>query len=248
MTTRRRLGEELVRRGLAVDAEEAVALVAASRVLVNGAPTDTVHRLVAAGDMIRVEVLPRYVSRGGEKLAGALDDLGIDVSGLVVVDVGSSTGGFTDCLLQRGAARVVAVDVGRGLLHERIAADPRVEVREGRDVRDLTEDPTTFEVADLVVVDLSFISLGRVMEHLARLIRPGGRLLCLVKPQFEATRDEADRAAGVIRDEAVRERVVGEVRKAIEAAGLRVRANVESSLAGRRGNREVFVVAERPVR
>jgi 23S rRNA (cytidine1920-2'-O)/16S rRNA (cytidine1409-2'-O)-methyltransferase len=243
---RRPLDVELVRRGLASDTEEADRLVASMRVYVNGAPTNSPQRLVAAADVLRVVERSRFVSRGGEKLDGALESLQVDVTGATVVDVGSSTGGFTDCLLQRGAGRVVAVDVGRGLLHERLVSDPRVEVVEGRDVRELQDDPSTSGMADLVVVDLSFISLQHLVDHLVRLLRPGGMLLCLVKPQFEATREEASRGEGVIRDESVRARVVGEVRAVLDASGMRVVSTVESSLPGRRGNREVFLLAERP--
>jgi len=243
---RRPLAVELVRRGLASDTEEADRLVASMRVYVNGAPTDSPQRLVAAADVLRVVERSRFVSRGGEKLDGALESLKVDVTGATVVDVGSSTGGFTDCLLQRGAGRVVAVDVGRGLLHERLVSDPRVEVVEGRDVRGLQDDPSTSGMADLVVVDLSFISLQHLVDHLVRLLRPGGMLLCLVKPQFEATHEEASRGEGVIRDESVRARVVGEVRAVLDTSGMRVLSAVESSLPGRRGNREVFLLAERP--
>lgn len=228
--------------------EVAFSLVAADRVYVNGAPTDSPDRRVASGDAIRIVEPPRFVSRGGAKLDGALDALSLDVTGVVAFDIGSSTGGFTDCLLQRGASRVVAVDVGRGLLHERLAVDPRVEVLEGRDVRDLETDSSRRSSADLVVVDLSFISIRLVAGHLAGLVRPGGRLLCLVKPQFESTRDEASRGAGVIKDESVRARVLGEVRSELESVGLRWIVSVESTVTGRKGNREVFLLAERPER
>lgn len=243
---RRRLSDALVERGLADSEAEAFALIADDRVTVDGAPANNPSRQIAPGEAILVVEPERFVSRGGEKLEGALEAFDISVEGLTVVDVGAATGGFSDCVLQRGAARVVAIDVGRGLLHPRIAADPRVVVMEGRSIRATAEAPELTEVGDLVVVDLSFISAASVSGLLARLVRPGGRLLVLVKPQFEASHEEASRGAGVIHDEEVRSRVVAEVRSALEAHGLRMVGSRDSVLAGRSGNREIFLLAERP--
>lgn len=186
---------------------------------------------------------PRFVSRGGDKLDAALDELGIAVGGLRVLDAGASTGGFTDCLLQRGAAEVEAVDVGRAQLHERVAADPRVRRHDRFNVRDLTSDAIGGPV-DLVVADLSFISLRLVLDQLCGALRPGGRLVLLVKPQFEAGRAEADRARGVIRDPAIWRRVLEEVIAAAEACGATIMGAVVSRLPGTDGNVEFFLHAQ----
>lgn len=182
----------------------------------------------------------RFVSRGGEKLAGALDALGLDPAGLRAVDVGASTGGFTDCLLKRGARSVLAIDVGYGQLDPSLREDPRVEVLERTNIRDFSpgDDRPRF---DLLLADLSFISLRLVLPRLRDLVRPGGRLLLLVKPQFELDRSEVGRG-GVVRDPALREEAVARVRRAAEAIGLRSVGEVESSLAGPKGNRERFLL------
>jgi 23S rRNA (cytidine1920-2'-O)/16S rRNA (cytidine1409-2'-O)-methyltransferase len=185
---------------------------------------------------------PRFVSRGGEKLEAALDAFAVDPAGVRALDAGASTGGFTDCLLQRGAARVVAVDVGHGQLHERLRADPRVEVHERRNVRDLVRGDLGEPFA-LVVADLSFISLRAVLPHLLGQSGPGADLVLLVKPQFEAGRDEASRGGGVIRDPEVWRRVLEEVVVALGGYGAAIMGAMPSPITGAGGNVEFLVHA-----
>ena len=237
---KKRLDVVLVERGLAESRAQAQALVLAGRVPGYAkAGTQVEHDAE-----LEVTAPPRFVSRGGEKLAHALDVLEVDVTGLDCLDVGASTGGFTDVLLQRGAARVIAVDVGYGQLHERLRADPRVTVLERVNARSLTELPFA---PQLVTCDVSFISVRKALPPALALAAPGWQAFVLVKPQFEATRGEA--AKGVVRDPEVRRRVV---RKAAEAAlewGGQAAGIVDSGLPGPKGNREVFlhlVQRERP--
>jgi 23S rRNA (cytidine1920-2'-O)/16S rRNA (cytidine1409-2'-O)-methyltransferase len=185
---------------------------------------------------------PRFVSRGGEKLDAALDRFAVDPVGVRALDAGASTGGFTDCLLQRGAARVVALDVGHGQLHERLRADPRVEVHERRNVRDLAPRDLG-EPFPLVVADLSFISLRAVLPHLLDQAAPGADLVLLVKPQFEAGRDEASRGRGVIRDPEVWRRVLEEVVVALGGYGAAIMGAMPSPITGADGNVEFLVHA-----
>lgn len=232
-----------MRRGLATSRAAAVDAVVAGRVTVGGAPALKPDRLVAAGEpLVVLGDGPRFVSRGGEKLAGALADFVVDVSGRRVLDAGASTGGFTDCCLQRGAAQVVAVDVGHGQLHERIRADQRVVVLERVNVRSLTSAQIGGGV-DAVVADLSFISIVTVLDALLACARPGSDLVLLVKPQFEAGRTEVSRGRGVIRDESVRIRVRDEVDAAIVERGATIMGWMDSPLPGADGNRELFVHA-----
>jgi 23S rRNA (cytidine1920-2'-O)/16S rRNA (cytidine1409-2'-O)-methyltransferase len=207
-------------------------------VLVGGALADKPARLVAPDDPVEVVgPAPRFVGRGGEKLDAALDRFDIVIGGRRALDAGASTGGFTDCLLQRGAARVVAVDVGYGQLHERLRADPRVEVHERTDIRGFRTD----EPFHLVVADLSFISLRTVAPALTGLAAPGADLVVLVKPQFEAGRAEASKGRGVIRDPEVRQQALDGVRSAMEAAGAAMMDAMESPLRGADGNVEFLV-------
>jgi 23S rRNA (cytidine1920-2'-O)/16S rRNA (cytidine1409-2'-O)-methyltransferase len=187
---------------------------------------------------------PRFVGRGGEKLDAALERFGIDVHGARAVDLGASTGGFTDCLLQRGATAVVAVDVGYGQLHERLRADPRVDVRERTNVRDLQRGDLG-PAADVLVGDLSFISLRTVLPTALPLARPGADVVLLVKPQFEAGRQEAARGAGVVRDPEVWRRVVGEVARAVGEQGADRMGVMASPLTGADGNVEFLLHARR---
>ena len=217
--------------------------MAARRVLVNGAIADKPARLVAAGDALVVTgPPPRFVGRGGEKLDAALAHFDIGVTGRRVLDVGASTGGFTDCLLARGAAHVVALDVGHGQLHPRIRDDERVTVLERTNIRDTT--PATIGgLADAIVVDVSFISLRTIVPVLVTLCQPGSPMVLLVKPQFEAGRAEVDRGRGVIVDPALHERVRGDVGAALEAAGCSIVAWMESPILGGHGNKELLVHA-----
>jgi 23S rRNA (cytidine1920-2'-O)/16S rRNA (cytidine1409-2'-O)-methyltransferase len=185
---------------------------------------------------------PRFVGRGGEKLDAALDRFGVDVAGLRAIDAGASTGGFTDCLLQRGAAHVVAVDVGRGQLHPKLRGDPRVTVRERTDIRAVDLDEVGGPV-DLVVGDLSFISLRTVVPVAVTLVEPGADLVLLVKPQFEAGREEAARGKGVISDPEVWRRVLVEVSDALVASGSAIMGAMASPLTGADGNVEFLLHA-----
>ncbi len=241
---RRRLDLELVRRGLAESREAAQALIAAGQVRVAGALVAKAARRTAPDEPVElVGPAPRFVSRGGLKLDAALDHFGVDVGGATAIDAGASTGGFTDCLLQRGAAAVTAVDVGYGQLHERLRADPRVKVVERRNIRDCT--PDELGRVPLVVADLSFISLAAVLDALLGLLEPDGRVVALVKPQFEAGRSEADRGRGVIRDPMVWRRVLVSLRSDVEARGAAMMGLMISPITGAQGNVEFFALIAR---
>jgi 23S rRNA (cytidine1920-2'-O)/16S rRNA (cytidine1409-2'-O)-methyltransferase len=243
---RRRLDAELVRRGLVSSRARAVEEIDAGRVLVAGLPASTAARQVGADEPLLV-LTPEgecYVSRGGHKLAAALDAFEIAVAGRRAVDVGASTGGFTDCLLQRGAAQVTAIDVGRGQLAWALRQDARVDVRERTNVRDLAAGAIE-PAPDLCVTDVSFISLRTVAPHLVAICRPDADFVLLIKPQFEAGRARVGKG-GVVRDPGVHEAVVREVSAALEdGAGLVVDAVIESPLRGARGNVEFFAHARR---
>jgi 23S rRNA (cytidine1920-2'-O)/16S rRNA (cytidine1409-2'-O)-methyltransferase len=230
---KKRLDVLLVERGLAESRTQAQALVMAGRV----AGFDKPGTQVDEGVELEVAAPPLYVSRGGEKLAHALDVFGIDPKDRDCLDVGASTGGFTDVLLQRGAARVAALDVGYGQLHERLRIDPRVTVLERINARELSELPFT---PDLVVCDVSFISVRVALPPALALARPRWEALVLVKPQFEAGRAEVGRG-GVVRDPDVRRRVVRQVAEAALAWGGETVGAVDSGLPGPKGNREVFL-------
>ena len=238
--TRRRLDTELVRRGLFTSREHAQEAIAAGRVLVSGAPADKAARMVGAAEaIVLVGAPPRFVSRGGEKLDAALEFFCVDVAGHVVLDAGASTGGFTDCCLQRGACRVWAIDVGYGQLHERLRADPRVDVNERTNVRNLGVRDVGGRPFTRIVADLSFISLAAVAPALAGVLAaPGADLVALIKPQFEAGREEASRGKGVIRDPAVWRRVLDEVARALAASGAAMIGVMVSPLTGADGNVE----------
>jgi 23S rRNA (cytidine1920-2'-O)/16S rRNA (cytidine1409-2'-O)-methyltransferase len=230
---RKRLDILLVERGLAESRTQAQALVLAGLVPGHQKPGEQVDD----GAPLELKGRPPYVSRGGEKLAHALDALGVDPAGLDCVDVGASTGGFTDVLLQRGAKRVIALDVGYGQLHERLRADPRVTVLERTNARAIEELPFA---PQLVVCDVSFISVRVALPPALRLAAPGWHAVVLVKPQFEAGRADV-RKGGVVRDEAVRRRVVREVADAALGWGASTVAVVDSGLPGPKGNRELFL-------
>jgi 23S rRNA (cytidine1920-2'-O)/16S rRNA (cytidine1409-2'-O)-methyltransferase len=229
---KKRLDILLVERGLAESRSQAQALVLAGLVPGHDKPGEHLPEDVE----LEVERPPRYVSRGGEKLRNALDAFGIDVAGRDCADVGASTGGFTDCLLQAGAARVVAIDVGYGQLHPRLRADPRVTVLERVNARTLTELPFAPE---LVACDVSFISVTKALPAVLRLAAAGWEALVLVKPQFEAGRRDVGR--GVVRDPEVQRNVLEKVTEAgCEWGGVTVGV-VDSGLPGPKGNREFFV-------
>jgi 23S rRNA (cytidine1920-2'-O)/16S rRNA (cytidine1409-2'-O)-methyltransferase len=227
-----------VREGLAETRTRAAALVLAGQVLVDDAPAEKPGARVAPESSVRVRESKRHVSRGGEKLAAALADLGIDVRGRRCLDVGASTGGFTDCLLQSGASEVVALDVGYGQLALSLRDDPRVHVRERVNARELEASQLPF-VPDFVTVDVSFISLRLVLPRLAALA-PCAQLLLLVKPQFEVGRDQVGKG-GVVRDDRLRDEAARQVAACAEGLGYRVAGRVDSRLAGPKGNREIFL-------
>ncbi len=238
MAARRRLDAEMLRRGLVPSREQAAKLINDGKVLVDGAIADKPARQVSPSQDVKLAgPRPRFVSRAGGKLMGALDHFGIDPRGLRCLDAGSSTGGFTDCLLQRGAQLVYAVDVGTHQLHERLRADERVDVREQTDVRSLTPDLLGGQV-DLVVGDLSFISLGKVLPGLTAMARPGSSMLLLIKPQFEAGRQEASRGKGIITDPSIWRRVLHEVAHSGDTAGAAMCDLVQSQVTGTNGNIE----------
>ena len=233
----------MVRRRLVLSRAEAAHAIEAKRVLVNGSVADKPARLVDPADAVVLQGPPsRFVSRGGDKLDAALDAFGVDVNGRRVLDAGASTGGFTDCLLRRGAAHVVALDVGHGQLHPRIRGDHRVTVLERFHVRDLTVAAIGGAV-DLVVADLSFISIIRALPPLISVGQPHVELVLLVKPQFEAGKAEVDRGSGVIRDPAIHQRVCDEVSMALVERGCDVLGWIDSPITGAQGNREFLVHA-----
>jgi 23S rRNA (cytidine1920-2'-O)/16S rRNA (cytidine1409-2'-O)-methyltransferase len=237
---RARIDRLLVERGLADSRERARRLVMAGQVLVADQPVTKPGTEVAADADIRLRGADSpFVSRGGEKLAGALDAFGLEVHDRVALDVGASTGGFTDCLLQRGVRRVMAVDVGYGQLAWRLRQDARVTVLERVNARALVAAMLP-EVPDLGVVDVSFISLGKVLPAVAAVVEPGGAIVALVKPQFEVGRGRVGKG-GVVRDPALRAEAVGAVCATAERLGLEVRGEAESVLRGPAGNREVFL-------
>jgi 23S rRNA (cytidine1920-2'-O)/16S rRNA (cytidine1409-2'-O)-methyltransferase len=237
---RERLDKLLVARGLAPSRARAQALIAAGHVEVEGAQVDKPSGLVAEDAAITLRQTLRYVSRGGDKLAGALADLQLSLADLVIADIGASTGGFSDCALSAGARRVYAVDVGEGQLHARLRADARVISLERVNARAMTEASLP-ERVDLVLVDASFIGLGKLLPALRTLLVPGGRLLCLVKPQFEVGPEHVGKR-GVVKDDVQRERAVDQVVEAARVLGLSKLGQVDCRVPGPEGNREVFVL------
>jgi 23S rRNA (cytidine1920-2'-O)/16S rRNA (cytidine1409-2'-O)-methyltransferase len=234
-----RVDRLLVERGLVVSRAKGQQAIRDGCVEVDGAPVDRVSTLVSPTAELSVDPqVDRYVSRGGRKLRAALDAFGVDVAGKRCVDLGASTGGFTDCLLEAGAVRIVTVDVGTDQLHPTIAADARVSVHEGLHI-------ATADVGmlggpfDIVVADLSFISMTQVAPHIARFVSPSGDCVVLVKPQFEVGRGGLDKK-GVVRDEARRIAAVDEARVALEKAGLCHNGAIPSPVRGASGNQEVF--------
>lgn len=245
---RARLDQILVERGLCESREKAKRAIMAGAVRVNGQVAAKASENVRESDCVELTAGDKFVSRGGHKLEHALEHFQIDVSGLTAIDLGASTGGFTDCLLQRGAARVFAVDVGQGQLAWKLRQDPRVVVMEKTNARTLTpaQFPQPFSTADLVVIDCSFISLRKILPPAIALVRPLGKVVALIKPQFEAGKEEADRGAGVITDPEVHARVLRELEQFVgEIAEVKWRGVVESPLLGPAGNKEFLVLIEK---
>jgi len=242
VTGKSRLDHVVVRRGLAESREKARALIMAGAVLVEGMPAAKAGTLVADDASVEVVAGPQYVSRGGDKLAGALAAFGFDVTGLVAVDVGASTGGFTDCLLRRGAAHVYAIDVGYGLIDYRLRQDPRVSVLERVNIRYLASLP---EKGDLATIDVSFISLEKVIPVVVGLLKAEGRIVALVKPQFQAKRSEVGKK-GVVRETQVHAAVLGRLVAWGTAQRLKLLGLTTSPLRGPAGNKEFFVLWRTP--
>ncbi len=262
---RQRLDQVLVERGLSESREKAKRAVMAGQVRVNGQVAAKASDAIKESDQIELMGAEKFVSRGGHKLEHALEHFQIVVTGLTALDLGASTGGFTDCLLQRGVAKVFAVDVGQGQLAWKLRQDPRVVVMEQVNARTLTASqveavalrpqsaidsprsarPATF-LADLVVIDCSFISLRKILPAAIAMVRPLGKVVALIKPQFEAGKEEADRGAGVIRDPAVHARVLDELERFVaEMTDVVWRGVVESPLLGPAGNKEFLVLIEK---
>lgn len=235
-------------RGLCESREKAKRAILAGAVRVNEQRAAKPSDLVKSTDRILLDVAEKYVSRGGYKLEHTLEHFQIDVKGLAALDVGASTGGFTDCLLQRGAAKVFAVDVGQGQLSWKLRADPRVIVMEKTNARWLTREhfSAPFVPVDLIVIDCSFISLRKIIPSCVALLRENGRIVALIKPQFEAGKAEADKGAGVIRDPEIHRRIIDELEFFVRAAqGLAWVGVTESPLLGPAGNKEYFVLIEK---
>ena len=279
-----RLDQALVERALCDSREKAKRLILAGQIRVNGHPAKKASDSVKSTDVLAVDTPEKFVSRGGHKLEHALEHFQLNVAGRVAIDLGASTGGFTDCLLQRGATKVFAVDVGQGQLAWKLRSDARVVVMEKTNARFLKcEDfqperkhstfniqprtskpsamlslPSTLGVecsmlnvseappADLVVVDCSFISLKKILPSAVPLLKPGGQIVALIKPQFEAGKAEADKGRGVITDAAIHERVLAELKDFVSAqAGLCWRGVVQSPLLGPAGNKEFLMLIEK---
>jgi len=244
---KKRLDVVLAERGLTHSRSRAQALVIAGRVKVDGVVVTKAGTGISEDS--RVEVIEPdhpYVGRGALKLVAALDAFDIDPANLFCLDVGASTGGFTDVLLTRGARRVIALDVGRGQLDWKLRSDQRVVVMEGINARHLGPDDLEFPV-QLIVMDLSFISLTKVVPAVIQHLEPGGHLICLIKPQFEAGRHEVGRG-GIVRDEAVRTRVVSATINALEGLGLTLIGQVPSPIRGQKGNQEDLAVFRKSVK
>jgi 23S rRNA (cytidine1920-2'-O)/16S rRNA (cytidine1409-2'-O)-methyltransferase len=244
MTKKERLDSLLVGRGLVESREQAQRLILAGDVTVDGAVRDKPGQRIPLESVIEVRQGLPYVSRGGLKLAAALDAFDLAVAGLVAVDVGASTGGFTDCLLQRGAERVYAVDVGYGQLAWKLRSDPRVIALERTNVRYLEQLPDN-ELADLAVIDASFISLALVLPATLRLLKPVAQIVALIKPQFEAGKEQVGKG-GVVRDPRIHRRVIEEVAGLAGELGLGVAGLTVSPAPGPAGNVEFLIWLQRP--
>lgn len=241
---KQRLDLLLVQRGLVETREQARRLVMAGEVTVDGQVQDKPGQAVAVTAELSVRAPLPYVSRGGLKLAAALDDFALDVGGLAAIDVGASTGGFTDCLLQRGAAKVYAIDVGYGQLAWKLQTDPRVVVLDRTNVRYLEALPGG-ELADLAVIDASFISLALVLPPSLRLLQSHGQVVALIKPQFEAGKDDVGKG-GVVRDRRVHRRVLHETVEMAQSLGLVVAGLTISPAPGPAGNIEFLIWLQKP--
>jgi len=237
--TRLRLDTWLVKQGVATDAGHAKVLIDQGLILVNGSIALTDNRMIANSDSVLLSTPARFVSRGGEKLEAALQAFGIELDGKRVLDVGASTGGFTDCVLQHGASEVTALDVGKSQLHDRLVRDLRVTVLDSTNARSMTI--AMVGDFDVIVADLSFISLSQVATALCEVLRPHGDMILLVKPQFEAEKSEVDKGAGVIRDSEIHQRTIAQVVQAFNSQGMKQSGLIESPLRGADGNTEFLL-------
>jgi 23S rRNA (cytidine1920-2'-O)/16S rRNA (cytidine1409-2'-O)-methyltransferase len=244
----KRLDEALVERGLCASREKAKRAVLAGTVRINDRRAEKASQSVKESDNLSVDEPERFVSRGGHKLEHALDHFKIDVREMIAIDFGASTGGFTDCLLQRGASRVYAVDVGHGQLAWKLRQDARVVVMEKTNARELISQrfPQPFQLVDLVVIDCSFISLQKLLGTAVALLKRSGKILALLKPQFEAGKGEVDKGEGVIRNPKIHERVIAELKQFVEALpNVAWRGVTDSPLLGPAGNKEFLVLLEK---
>lgn len=244
----KRLDQSLVERGLCESREKAKRAILAGEVRLNGQVAQKASDLVRVEDELALAVRERFVSRGGLKLEHALHHFGLDVRGKRAIDLGASTGGFTDCLLQAGAAQVYAVDVGQGQLAWKLRQDPRVVVMEKTNARSLHTGsfPLGFQRVPLIVIDCAFISLRQILPAAISLLDLGGQIVALIKPQFEAGKPEVDKGAGVISDPAVHERVIREIQEfSVQELKAVWRGVVESPLLGPAGNKEFLALIEK---
>ncbi len=243
-----RLDQELVNRGYFPSREKAKCAILAGQIRVSGRSICKPGDIVKPTDFIKVLQKEKYVSRGGYKLEGALKHFQIDVNGMIAIDIGASTGGFTDCLLQHGASKVYAVDVGKGLLAFPLRNDPRVVVMEKTNARYITREhfQNTFQLADIVVIDCSFISLKLIIPPVLNLIKENGKIIALVKPQFEAGKKEADKGKGIIKDPIVHQRIIADLENYVKNnLVLTWRGVVESPIEGQSGNKEFLIYLEK---
>lgn len=240
MTRKERFDKLLVEKGIVKSRERARALIMAGKVAVEGQTIDKPGSKVEIGAELQLqEVGQPYVSRGGLKLERALQAFGVNPKGMVVMDVGASTGGFTDCILQEGARKVYAVDVGYGQLAWKLRRDTRVVNLERRNIRYLKREEVGDEV-DLILIDTSFISIEKFLPHLLGFLKRGGELISLIKPQFEVGREEVGKG-GVVKDPALHQKVIGRISRFSRGVGLKVLGVAESPLLGPKGNREFFI-------
>jgi 23S rRNA (cytidine1920-2'-O)/16S rRNA (cytidine1409-2'-O)-methyltransferase len=240
---RLRLDSWLVKQGIATDAGHAKVLIDQGLILVNGSIALTDNRMIANSDSVLLSTPARFVSRGGEKLEAALQLFGIKLDGKRVLDVGASTGGFTDCVLQHGASEVTALDVGKSQLHDRLVRDPRVTVLDSTNARLMTI--AMVGDFDVIVADLSFISLRQVATALCEVLRPHGDMILLVKPQFEAGREIVSKGKGVVTDEGDRQACIDEAVASVATCGFEVLGVSDCVIHGPKGNREAFLHARR---
>ncbi len=240
---KKRLDDLIVSKGMADSRTQAKALILAGKVKLGTERLDKPGRSLPENSAVHVEAAPRFVSRGGEKLEGMLDFLKIPVKGLRVLDVGASTGGFTDCCLQRGASEAICVDVGRAQMHNKLIQDQRVTNIERTNARYLKEGDLPYPDYPLIVMDLSFISLTKVLPSIWKFISPGGYLVALVKPQFEAEKHEVDIGRGIIRDEVIHNRILTTIKNfsLSQLEGCQLLGTMESPIRGTDGNREFLV-------